>query len=35
VDNADARLGQVEGLGDVASDARTRITNLQANELDE
>ncbi|MFC6942460.1 hypothetical protein ACFQE8_21225 [Salinirubellus sp. GCM10025818] len=35
VDNADARLGQVESLGDVESDARTRLTNLQENELGE
>lgn len=29
VDDADARMNQVEGLGDVESELRTRITNLQ------
>jgi hypothetical protein len=35
VDNADARLGQVEGLGDLESEVRTRIANLQDEEFDE
>ena len=35
VDAADARLDQVSGIGDVESRARTRLSNLQADEFGE